>query len=47
MIPEMIESFKHLTDPVERLELPMTFEWPEQSFSIIIGKLVQDLPCCL
>lgn len=47
MIPEMIESFRHLTDPVEGIELPMTFEWPDQNFSIIVDKLVPDLPCCL
>lgn len=47
MIAEMIELFKYLTDPLEGLELPTIFEWPEQNFSIIIDKLVPDVPCCL
>lgn len=47
MVPEMIESFKNLTNSPENFNLPITFEWPERNLSIIIDNLVRELPGCL
>lgn len=45
MIPQMIEAFKNLADPLYKIEVPLTFEWHEKNLTIVIDNLVQELPC--
>lgn len=40
----MIEAFKMLADPMEKIEVPLKFEWPDKNLSIIIDNHIHEIP---
>lgn len=45
LIQRMIDAFRDLADPLNKIEIPLNFDWPEKKLTIIIDNLVPEHPC--